>query len=59
MKNNEKPPTCSDCHGGVNNIKSALLSVDGSSKRVMADKCLDCHKDGKSPHKNLKVKNFR
>lgn len=52
MKNNEKAPTCSDCHG-EHSIKSALLS-DGASKLVMADKCLDCHKEGKIPHKNFK-----
>jgi nitrate/TMAO reductase-like tetraheme cytochrome c subunit len=52
LKNNEKAPTCSDCHG-EHDIKSTLLS-DEFSKISIADKCLGCHKDGKIPHKNYK-----
>lgn len=52
MKNNEKAPSCTDCHG-EHDIKSTLLS-DDFSKINIADKCLSCHKDGKIPHKNYK-----
>lgn len=52
LKNNEKAPTCSDCHG-EHDIKSTLNS-DEFSKISIADKCLSCHKDGKIPHKNYK-----
>jgi len=52
LKNNEKAPTCSDCHG-EHDIKSTLHS-DEFSKINIADKCLSCHKDGKLTHKNYK-----
>lgn len=52
LKNNEKAPTCITCHG-EHDIKSVLMS-DEFSKINIADKCLDCHKDGKIPHKNYK-----
>lgn len=52
LKNNEKAPTCITCHG-EHDIKSVLLT-DEFSKIKIADRCLECHKDGKIPHKNYK-----
>ena len=52
LKNNEKAPTCTGCHG-EHDIMSVLMS-DEFSKLKLSDKCLDCHKDSKIPHKNYK-----
>ncbi len=49
MKNNDKAPACTDCHG-EHDIQSVLIS-DQFSKIKLADKCLSCHKDAKLPHK--------
>jgi nitrate/TMAO reductase-like tetraheme cytochrome c subunit len=52
IKNNNKAPSCTDCHG-EHSIKSTLSS-DQFSKLNQVDLCLKCHQETKLPHKNYK-----
>lgn len=51
LAGNKNAPSCVDCHG-EHDIKSTLFSEE-FTKLNLVDKCLDCHSDGKIPHRNF------